>query len=123
MPRRELGVEILRYFCTPFFCSLPPPFPKREVAQGLKRRSKRILAFPSRRRRDTREVSSYGGVATLRGKTEESSCPEGKRGSRINFQEKVGSQENQSSRKLLQQYSREQEIGREEAPNFLEGPT
>jgi len=58
-----------------FFVS--PPFPKREEprAQGLKRRGKRILAFPSRRRGHAR-VLSYERVAIFRGETEEESCPE-----------------------------------------------
>jgi len=43
-----------------------------------------------------------GGVATFRRRTEEESCPEGKKISRINLEEKVGPQEDQSSRKLLQ---------------------
>ena len=117
MPKRRLGIEVL-WYVTSSFCSLPP-FPKREVSRAPQ--DKRILAFPSQRRGDAREGyvlrRSY-----LREETEEGFCLEGKRGLRINFQKKVEHQENQSSRKLLQQH-REQEIGRKKAPNSFEEPT
>jgi len=50
--------------------------------------------------------------------------PGRKKALRINFEEKVGAdQEDQNSKKLLQQHSRKQEIGQEEAPNSFERPT
>jgi len=59
--------------------------------------------------------------ATFENKLKRGSAWKG-RGERINFQKKVEHQENQSSRKLLQQH-REQEIGRKKAPNSFEEPT
>jgi len=57
-------------------------------------------------------VSSYGEVVTFWGeRTEEGSCSEGKKASRINLKRKVGLQGDQSLRKLLQQHNRQQEIG------------
>jgi len=64
-----------------------------------------------------------GGEITLQRETEEGSCPERKKALRINLEKKVGFQGDQSSRKLLQQHSREQEIVQEETPNSSEKST
>ena len=64
-----------------------------------------------------------GGEITLQRETEEGSYPERKKASRINLEKKVGFQGDQSSRKLLQQHSREQEIVQKEAPNSSEKST
>jgi len=120
MPRRELGTEVLWYI---IFLS-PPPSEKRKTKSA--RPQEKRQEDPGSLHEDgemPESVSSYGGVATLREETEERSCLEEKKTSRINLERKVGSQEDQSSGKLSQQHSRKQEIGQEGAPKSFERST
>jgi len=105
-----------------FFAS-PPLSEKRRTKSAKPWKRQEDLGIPFMKMGEMPErVSSYEGEAILRGETEERSCSERKKVSRINLERRVGPQGDQSSRKLLQN-NKKQEIDHKGAPNSLKRST
>jgi len=111
-----------------YFFASPPLSEKRRTKSAKPWKRQEDPGVPFMMGEMPERVSSYGGEAILRGETEERSCSERKKVSRINLERRVGPQlkktkaGDQSSRKLLQN-NRKQEIDHKGAPNSLERST